>query len=684
MIQPEIHLLQELLEQSGQSVVLCNAAGEIRYANRQAKQLIGADCIASHRIQFADTPVLVIGERTLRLQERPLNSPDLRWFTILEESSSTGQLYKNPADEINNLLLQLSSGILSDVHNDQSIIKILESITLIGNYDAGVIYPKANSDWAQHTQLSFIRNKDVSPLPQLLSLSSAMLDSLINILGPRTRYLLRTDAHVPEELKPLQDIVRQSGFSLMIIVPIRSDQGVEGLLSLYSSGPFLLSQKKLDAVLVFFATTFANSIRNLRIKQQIDSYRELAEKQIVHTLNVLDSLLNNTPLVAIQAYDPQGIITYWNTHSKEIYGYSGQEVAGRHLSEFFVNSHATVEQLNKVLRTQQPSQPTEMLVKTKNGKKIWVISSMIPVLADNSVINVSSIYRLDVDITRLKEIEAQERITKNALQQYSLRIEQQNQDLLQKEEALIQANEVLKLHQYSLDNAIKELSERNYELDQFVHKVSHDIRSPLTSLLGLIDVMYMYLHSPEMLKECLENMVKSIKRLDRFVLSMLDYSRANRKEDYLEPIKIEAILEEALEDLKYMDNFQRMRITYHLPDEAQIFKSDPVRLVIILRNLISNAIKYANVYKNDNRLEISVQVTPEKAVFIIQDNGIGIKQELADKVFDMFFRATANAQGSGLGLYIVKQTVTRMGGTIDMQTEYGQGTTFTVILPNHA
>ncbi|MCS7019404.1 MAG: HAMP domain-containing sensor histidine kinase [Cytophagales bacterium] len=235
------------------------------------------------------------------------------------------------------------------------------------------------------------------------------------------------------------------------------------------------------------------------------------------------------------------------------------------------------------------------------------------------------------------------------------------------------------------DKILQELADRNYELDEFIHRVSHDIRAPLTTLLGLIDIMRnIFLHNPEMLKELLEKMEITIKKLDRYVENLHDYLKNNRQDVRIEPIDIEELLDECLSDLSYLPNFARVRVFYDLPARQVPFQSDRTRLTIILRNLFSNAIKFANVYKNDNHLKISVQVTSEEAIFTVQDNGIGIKPELANQVFDMFFRTDAHAYGAGLGLYIVKKAVERMGGTIAMQSCYGQGTTFTVTLPNHA
>lgn len=684
---PEIALLQELIEQQEQPVIVCSATGEIRYANRPAQQLNPIEGITGKTVHLSEKPGLTIGDETYVLEERPLHSTELRWFTVQLQPAlpkTTANNQAHGSDPINTLLLQLSGNLLRDLNTDKGITDILQSITQIGKYDAGIIYPYENSAWSEYIKACCIQNPYIELLPELLHPNKDMLDALAQNIGLRARYLLRTDTTANDELRPFRQLVKQSGLHAALFIPIRSEQHMEGLLGLYSSKPLPLSQKKLDAVLVFFASVVANNIRNMRIKKQIDSYivaRQAAERQATQTLAILESLLENTPLVAIQSYDLRGKVTYWNKHSEQLYGYPQHKALGSHLSDLFHNANSLIQKIHHVNLLRQPSVPTDLHIKTKHGKKAWIISSFIPVQSNEQTTNV---YAMQVDITRIKEMEAQERITKTALQQYSLQINQQNQELIEKENALMQTNEALRVNQHKLDQVIRELSERNYELDEFVHRVSHNIRSPLTSLLGLISVMHTYINNPEMLRELLDKMVTSVKRLDHYVHTLLEYSQANRKAEHIEEINIESLLEECMTGLSHIDNFPRMRVSYNLPQKHIPFKSDATRLSIILSNLISNAIKYANVYKNDNRLEITVQISQEKGVFIIKDNGIGIRPELADKVFDMFFRAHEYAQGSGLGLYIVKQTVCRMGGEIELQTEYGQGTTFTVTLPNHA
>jgi signal transduction histidine kinase len=109
-----------------------------------------------------------------------------------------------------------------------------------------------------------------------------------------------------------------------------------------------------------------------------------------------------------------------------------------------------------------------------------------------------------------------------------------------------------------------------------------------------------------------------------------------------------------------------------------------MRLGIILNNLISNAVKYQNHQEPQPWVKVNAKVTAEQAVILISDNGIGIKPEYMDRMFKLFFRASLQSYGSGLGLYIVKNTVEKLGGTIELASEYGKGSTFTVVIPNSA
>lgn len=108
--------------------------------------------------------------------------------------------------------------------------------------------------------------------------------------------------------------------------------------------------------------------------------------------------------------------------------------------------------------------------------------------------------------------------------------------------------------------------------------------------------------------------------------------------------------------------------------------SDSLRLRIILNNLISNALKYADTEKEQIKLFLRFYASDEDYIIEIEDNGIGIREELLQRIFEMFFVTNTNL-GSGLGLYITKQAVENLNGTISVDSVVGQGTLFTITIP---
>ena len=238
-----------------------------------------------------------------------------------------------------------------------------------------------------------------------------------------------------------------------------------------------------------------------------------------------------------------------------------------------------------------------------------------------------------------------------------------------------------KTAQHRLEHTLRELHEKNFELDQFVYKTSHDLRSPLSTILGLVDILKG--ESDEAARRQYVDLIANrVHKLDRFIRSMLDYSRNTRTATSREAIDLAALVQECYADLEYMKHFGRLRLTLRVGEGR--FCSDLFRLKIIFSNLISNAIKYQDFNKAQSWLDIAVEITPAHAVIHCADNGVGIDPAYQAKIFDMFFRAAEQSDGSGLGLYIVKQAVAVLYGSIGMQSQVGGGTQFTITLPNAA
>jgi signal transduction histidine kinase len=226
----------------------------------------------------------------------------------------------------------------------------------------------------------------------------------------------------------------------------------------------------------------------------------------------------------------------------------------------------------------------------------------------------------------------------------------------------------------------RELIRRNFELDSFVYRSSHDLKAPLNSIMGLIGIIQSESDDP-VVERYIKLMNKSVTKLDAFIRDLTDFSRNERQELAREPISFASILGACIENLKFMENADRVKIVENIQEEAS-FYSDPMRMDIILNNLVSNAVKYQNLLSAESWVKIEIGVNTQEAVIRVSDNGIGIKPEHQEKMFELFFRASLQAYGSGLGLYIVKNTVEKLGGEIRLESEYGKGTTFTVSIPN--
>jgi len=225
-----------------------------------------------------------------------------------------------------------------------------------------------------------------------------------------------------------------------------------------------------------------------------------------------------------------------------------------------------------------------------------------------------------------------------------------------------------------------QLEKVNQELDRFVYSTSHDLRAPLASILGLLNLIEME-GMPTQNTNYYALMRKSAERMETFINEILDYSRNSRAATRIERIYFRELIEKLRSNVSAMEGMDTLQITVDLKEDS-IFYSDRSRMEIIVNNLLSNAIKYQDPAKQPSYLHIAVTVTFEKAILRFSDNGIGIEAQYVDRIFEMFFRASEHAKGSGLGLYILKEAVTKLGGTVTVDSVFGKGTTFEVVIPS--
>jgi signal transduction histidine kinase len=224
----------------------------------------------------------------------------------------------------------------------------------------------------------------------------------------------------------------------------------------------------------------------------------------------------------------------------------------------------------------------------------------------------------------------------------------------------------------------QELSKRNTELDNFVYSVSHDLRAPIASVLGLINLAKK--DKDISMKDMYLDMInKSALQQDDFIKEILDQSRNSRLEVKREEILFEPLIDETFSQLKFATSAgQSVERIVHVV-QKQPFYSDRWRLKVILNNIISNAIRYRN--GKDPVIKVDVIINENLASVAIQDNGKGIEQDHLPNLYKMFYRATDDGAGSGLGLYIVKEAIDKLNGNINIQSEVGKGTIVTFKIP---
>ena len=236
------------------------------------------------------------------------------------------------------------------------------------------------------------------------------------------------------------------------------------------------------------------------------------------------------------------------------------------------------------------------------------------------------------------------------------------------------------LRAYAIDAGEKKenLEKINSELDRFVYSASHDLRSPLLSIQGLVRIA---LAEPDSTndKKYFELIGDRVTKLDEFIKEIIEYSRNSRTEVVHELVNLKELIGDVVSHLQYLDGTDKIEVYISSADESLLL--DKGRTRIVLSNILGNAIKYHNLRQENPWVEVKTELKEGFCVITITDNGTGIPSDKQDRIFDMFFRATDRSAGSGLGLFIVKETVMKLNGKIGVKSEYGRGSEFVVTLP---
>lgn len=238
------------------------------------------------------------------------------------------------------------------------------------------------------------------------------------------------------------------------------------------------------------------------------------------------------------------------------------------------------------------------------------------------------------------------------------------------------------LNRKEIKDKTEKLGKAYEELEKFVYSASHDLRAPLVSILGVVKLARAESPGSSGI-QYLEMIEKSVNKLDAFVQNIINYYQNLKKDEILTPVKWDVLLHETIENHKYFEGADKINLTSSVNQPGE-FISDELRIKIVLNNLVSNAIKYSDFQKGESTVSVKINCGPHKTLIEVQDNGIGIPEENISRLFEMFYRSSDSDQGSGIGLYIVKEAIEKLGGSIDVESSLGEGSKFQVEIPNKA
>ncbi len=225
----------------------------------------------------------------------------------------------------------------------------------------------------------------------------------------------------------------------------------------------------------------------------------------------------------------------------------------------------------------------------------------------------------------------------------------------------------------------EQLQLANRELETFMYKSSHNLKGPVASIRGLLHLAGREVEDPKA-KEYLELMNRSALGLENTLAELLDITRLKQGSIKAESIDLRHMLDEICNKLKFMPEWMRINFRAHIK-QSQTFFTDPHLLHSILQNLIENAAKYRDDSK-EPKIDVYAELGTHMLEVRVEDNGVGIPAELQERIFEMFYRAHSMATGTGLGLYIVRNAVQKLGGTISVKSEKNKGSIFSLSLPN--
>jgi signal transduction histidine kinase len=229
-----------------------------------------------------------------------------------------------------------------------------------------------------------------------------------------------------------------------------------------------------------------------------------------------------------------------------------------------------------------------------------------------------------------------------------------------------------------LEDERQKLEKANKELDRFMYSASHDLRAPIASILGLTYLGKIDFQE-EKARTFMQMIEDRIRKLDAVISDILNLSKTKKFEIKIQPVRLRDLLDDVVADIKFNKNASSITLDY-TPDPLHVFRSDYGQMKIVMCNLMGNAVKYHNLDQPSPYIKVSFRRHSDYVEISVEDNGPGIPESNLPHIFEMFYRASESTEGTGLGLYIVNEALTKIKGSIEVDSAIGKGSIFTIYL----
>jgi len=374
------------------------------------------------------------------------------------------------------------------------------------------------------------------------------------------------------------------------------------------------------------------------IEQRRDSEARLREAELLYR-----TLVEDTSVVIYRdTAEEGGPSMFISPQIKELIGYTADEFSS---DPTFWQSllhpddrERVLDVVNQILETGN-NNVSEYRLKARNGNWVWVRDEALLVRDEHGKpLYVQGVY---VNITKQKEVEAQR------------------------------------------ETLIKELEAKNSELERFTYTVSHDLKAPLITMGGFLGFLEQDALSGnnERLKFDIQRISDANLKMQQLLNELLELSRIGRLINLPEDIPFEQIVSEALSRVESRLNQKQVEV--RVGSGLPVVRGDRIRLVEVVQNLVDNAAKFMGSQANP-RIEIGVGTRENKVVLFVRDNGIGIDPRFHEKIFALFDKLDPKAEGTGIGLALVRRIIEVHGGKIWVESDPGKGATFFFTLPEAA